>query len=370
MKPHISCFATFVLLLILCSCNSSKKVTTIDFHDGSYVGEVDGKGLKHGKGTYKWLDGSFYEGDFDKDLRHGAGHFKWANGETYKGDYLQDQRTGLGIYTWPDGSYYEGSFLNGKRHGNGIFISSKGAKYEGEWFDDLRHGQGTLYDPDGRIIRGIWQNGKLLTKPMELPVTTTKPDISLNTSVIYPLTDVSPSPPSGEKIAVTSNDTQESLNITAINANEPQLIENNSIEVLSSELIEKEVPTKQVLQNQVTEDTLTIPSDKKASQEEISSSPNKLSDTDDKEIWTGTVDEVENMFVTKLIDGIDTILIRDSNKRYSGKMRILDASGEITGELQLLDGRMEGEELYYENGKLVEKNLWENGQFIKNLSVK
>ncbi|NBU86020.1 MAG: hypothetical protein EBS13_01665 [Verrucomicrobia bacterium] len=96
MKSYISCLATFVLLLILCSCNSSKKVTTIDFHDGSYVGEVDGKGLKHGKGTYKWLDGSFYEGDFDKDLRHGTGHFKWANGETYKGDYLQDQRTGWG----------------------------------------------------------------------------------------------------------------------------------------------------------------------------------------------------------------------------------------------------------------------------------
>ena len=125
MKSYISCLATFVLLLILCSCNSSKKVTTIDFHDGSYVGEVDKKGLKHGKGTYKWLDGSFYEGDFDRDLRHGTGHFKWANGETYKGDYLQDQRTGLGIYTWPDGSFYEVSFLNGKRHGNGIFISSE-----------------------------------------------------------------------------------------------------------------------------------------------------------------------------------------------------------------------------------------------------
>jgi hypothetical protein len=31
---------------------------------------------------------------------------------------------------------------------------------------------------------------------------------------------------------------------------------------------------------------------------------------------------------------------------------------------------MNGEELYYESGKLVEKNLWENGQFIKNLPVK
>ena len=200
---------------------------------------------------------------------------------------------------------------------------------------------------------------------MELPETTTKPDISLDTAVIYPSTDVSPSPPIDENIAVPGNDTKESFNLTSTTATESKLFESNPIETPSSEFIEKEVP-----QDQVTEDTLSIPSDINTPQEEISSSSNKLSDTDEKDIWTGTVDEVENMFVTKLIEGIDTILIRDSNKRYSGKMRILDSSGEITGELQLQDGRMNGEELYYENGKLVEKNLWENGQFIKNLPVK
>ena len=90
MKLHLS-YICLVLIIIFPSCKSSKKVTSIDFSDGSYVGEVDGKGLKHGKGSYKWLDGSFYEGDFEKDLRHGIGHFRWANGESYKGDYLQDQ---------------------------------------------------------------------------------------------------------------------------------------------------------------------------------------------------------------------------------------------------------------------------------------
>ena len=82
MKSLISCIASVVLLFILNSCNSSKKVTTIDFHDGSYVGEVDGKGLKQGKGTYSWLDGSIYEGDFDKDLRARIGSLymvKWGN---------------------------------------------------------------------------------------------------------------------------------------------------------------------------------------------------------------------------------------------------------------------------------------------------
>ena len=169
---------------MLVSCNSSKKVTTVDFHDGSYAGEVDGKGLKHGKGSYKWLDGSYYEGDFDNDLRHGSGHFRWANGETYKGDYLQDKRTGEGTYTWPDGSSYQGSFLNGKRHGIGIFYAANGANYNGQWFDDLRHGKGALIDSDGRMVKGIWQNGKLLTKPIALPKPANKPDISFDATVI------------------------------------------------------------------------------------------------------------------------------------------------------------------------------------------
>ncbi|NBU86021.1 MAG: hypothetical protein EBS13_01675, partial [Verrucomicrobia bacterium] len=147
---------------------------------------------------------------------------------------------------------------------------------------------------------------------MELPETTTKPDISLDTAVIYPSTDVSPSPPIGENIAVPGNDTKESLNLTPTTATESKLFESNPIETPSSEFIEKEVLTKEAPQDQVTEDTLTIPRDFKTPQEAISSSSNKLSDTSEKDIWTGTVDEVENMFVTKLIDGIDTILIRDS----------------------------------------------------------
>ena len=36
---------------------------------------------------------------------------------------------------------------------------------------------------------------------------------------------------------------------------------------------------------------------------------------------------------------------------------------------QWRNGKMHGEELYFENGKLVEKNLWENGKFIRHLPV-
>ena len=338
MKFYISCISLLPLLLFFISCNSSREITNIDFHDGSYVGEVDEKGLKHGKGSYKWLDGSFYEGDFEKDFRHGIGHFRWANGESYKGDYLQDQRTGQGIYTWSDGSFYEGGFLNGKRHGTGVFIAAEGLKYEGEWFDDLLHGKGARVDQDGGIIRGIWQNGKLLTKPMILPEPTTKPNISLETSFVNPFPEEQKSDSESKRLSAdTDNKTENQGSISDFRRNE--VPENNPSEI---EL---------------------IPNDKPSVDEDSSPS------TVNQNIWTGTVDEVEINFVNKLVDGVDTIFDRRSNSEYTGKMRILDNTGRINGEVELLDGRMNGEELYFENGNLIEKNLWENGKFIKSLPL-
>ena len=126
-------------------------------------------------GSYTWHDGSTYEGDFKNDFRHGNGLFKWSNGETYKGEYLEDQRTGEGVYRWSDGSFYEGTFLNGKRHGFGTYHSINGSTYEGEWFDDLQHGEGKLTHHDQSSIRGIWRNGKIITKPSILPEPATKP---------------------------------------------------------------------------------------------------------------------------------------------------------------------------------------------------
>ena len=353
----------FVIALLI-SCNSSKKVAAIDFFDGSYTGEVDDKGKKHGKGTYRWFDGSFYEGDFKDDLRHGLGNFKWTNGESYKGEYLQDQRTGNGIYTWPDGSKYEGSFLNGKRHGKGTFNSSNGAKFDGEWFDDLRHGQGTLLNPDGQMTSGIWQNGKLLSKPIALPQPTTKPDIS-------PQSPISTSTPKAVQTNIAPEKTPKSDNFTEVT---------NSIDDSVAEINDSD---KNVSLNVSTADNSESSKETSNQPEQTLPSGDESFDagkivvppdvtpltTKDNDLWIGTVNEVEISFITKLIDGIDTIFDRSSNAPYSGRMRIVDNSGLITGELQLLNGRMHGEELYFENKILIEKNLWENGKFIKTLPM-
>ena len=111
--------------MILVGCKSSNKITD-RFSDGSYTGEVDSEGRKHGR-TYQWLDGSSYEGDFESGVPHGKGHFQGK--EYYKGEYVKDQRTGEGVYAWSDGSVYRGFFLNGKRHDQGIFESANGSIY-------------------------------------------------------------------------------------------------------------------------------------------------------------------------------------------------------------------------------------------------
>ena len=74
--------------------------------------------------------------------------------------------------------------------------------------------------------------------------------------------------------------------------------------------------------------------------------------------------EAEIAFQTKLIEGFDTVFDRKPTEDFH-KMEIVDSSGIKKGELELVNGRMNGEELFYENGELVEKYLWENGKFVR-----
>ena len=82
--------------------------------------------------------------------------------------------------------------------------------------------------------------------------------------------------------------------------------------------------------------------------------------------WEGTIQQANLDFITEVIDGQDTLVEpvrkRDSGLAFSGTMRILDSNGGARGELNLVDGLMHGEEIYFdEAGKVTERNLWENG---------
>ena len=352
-----------ILALLSWSCQSNK-IVSIDFSDGTFKGEVNEHGAKNGKGTYLWLDGSSYKGAFLNDQRHGIGSFKWANGEQYVGEYLEDERTGKGSYSWPDGSSYEGSFLKGKRHGYGIFTSLDGTVYQGEWLNDQQHGEGLLIFVDGRRVQGIWKNGKLLTTPQNLPSKAQKPDLliteipqdALDAERTKDGKDPAPNSKKGHTMSTSPkaptalNDPQNES--TPSTSNLPESSDTSFLELTTSPAVE-----------QGETDTQFEPEPIEHSIEKESLIGDSASSDG---TWTGTVEEAEIEFITELIDGLDSVRVKKSNKPFSGTMRILNQSGSLQGSVSLKNGLLHGEEIFYESdGSVSERNIWKNGRLVR-----
>ena len=358
-------FGTFILLsLFLVGGCRSGKTSSIDFPDGSYQGEIDKKGKKNGKGIYKWHDGSTYEGDFEEDLRHGSGHFGWTNGESYKGDYLQDKRTGHGIYNWPDGSTYEGSFLNGKRHGLGTYLSSDRDVYVGEWFDDLQHGEGTLSRSDGTVVKGIWRNGKLLTVPAVIPPKAGQPKLSWKQPAVPKEEGSEPDEVSQQVVSSKKPLPPSSPSSSPAPAFASQTFPSATSATTDETVALSPTPTEQESTPTVTPGAPEIKPDDHPIEPE--SPPATRGSGEDQNVWEGNREEAELRFATYLINGIDTIFEKKTKAPFSGKMRVTDLDGNILGEFEVLNGRMNGEEVYFDaNGFVTERTVWSNGKEIK-----
>ena len=66
-----------------------------------------------------------------------------------------------------------------------------------------------------------------------------------------------------------------------------------------------------------------------------------------------------------MINGIDTIFEKKTKAPFSGKMRVTDLEGNLLGEFEVLNGRMNGEEVYFDaNGVVTERAIWANGKRI------
>ena len=349
-----------LFLYVFVGCKSSPNAK-LDFSDGSYEGQINSDGEKHGFGIYRWIDGSIYEGDYRNDLRHGKGRFLWANGESYEGDYLKDERTGKGTYNWPDGSLYKGEFLAGKRHGVGYYQSATGIVYEGEWFDDLQHGQGTLTYPDGRKTQGIWRKGSLISKPAILPTSSEKPKLPQI-------------PIEQQSMDETEPDLDQDPNATGNTIEHPKILEptrtapSPKTSASNKPTFENgldEAPKTYSESTEISSADEEVSSDKQEKETDLSEPTSGESDNEVNPDWTGTVAEAETFFITELVDGFDTVRVRASGIPFSGIMRIVDSSGVAKGEVNLLQGRMHGEEIFYNQaGEIIERNFWANGRLI------
>ena len=82
--------------------------------------------------------------------------------------------------------------------------------------------------------------------------------------------------------------------------------------------------------------------------------------------WRGTAEEAERAFTTSLEDEVDVVRDRESKKTITGYLTILDTNGKPQGKVELKDGKLHGEEIFYdEDGNIVEENYWIEGKLSK-----
>jgi len=60
------------------------------YKDGTYFGEMNEEGKRHGRGVFKWKDGYLFFGEWKNDIRRGKGVFIGEEG-IYEGEWLNGQ---------------------------------------------------------------------------------------------------------------------------------------------------------------------------------------------------------------------------------------------------------------------------------------
>lgn len=101
---------------------------------GSYVGERDADGKRHGRGKMTYKSGSTYEGGFVNN--------KYEDDESAK-------------YTWPDGDEYVGQWKDGERHGKGIFYANDGTVEISMFENGVSKGEGISWSADRKTAHKL-----------------------------------------------------------------------------------------------------------------------------------------------------------------------------------------------------------------------
>lgn len=102
-----------------------------------------------------------FEGDLNAEgQRHGFGILLCDNGNSYEGDWRKDKRDGLGIARYSSGDVYDGQWQRGKREGHGVMYIEAGDTYIGSWQNGLKHGAGTYHWADGEVDVSLYQEDR------------------------------------------------------------------------------------------------------------------------------------------------------------------------------------------------------------------
>ena len=102
-----------------------------------------------------------YEGDINAEgQRHGFGMLLCDNGNSYEGEWKKDKRDGLGVARYSSGDVYDGQWHRGRRQGHGIMYIEAGDTYIGSWNNGFKHGAGTYHWADGDVDISWYQEDK------------------------------------------------------------------------------------------------------------------------------------------------------------------------------------------------------------------
>ncbi len=132
----------------------------VDYSDGArYEGAIV-RGIKVGRGTYRWPNGMQYQGEWRDDQPDGQGTLAYPNGDVYEGAFVRGERIGRGILRQANGDVYEGEWVNGQRQGSGVATFANGQRYDGQWRADRKEGRGVMIFPDGSRYEGDWREDR------------------------------------------------------------------------------------------------------------------------------------------------------------------------------------------------------------------
>ena len=123
-------------------------------------------GYAEGLGTATFTHGGQAQ-SFTAFFKHGVvpdGHVisRWGQGWRYSGETVGGRYNGIGILTTDANDRFEGRWVDGKMTGFGVLLRPDGERYAGDWKDDKPNGNGEFRYANGTMVRGLFQDGKLV----------------------------------------------------------------------------------------------------------------------------------------------------------------------------------------------------------------
>ena len=131
-----------------------------EYESGSYIGQVNAKGERHGKGLYQWKADFGYYGYWEENKRSKFGiKYEGNYNKTSEGNYINDCMNGECTF-YVQNDIIKCQVINDIKNGKGTYFWSGGSKWIGGFLNNQLHGNGVYYDAEGNSMPFSYEPGK------------------------------------------------------------------------------------------------------------------------------------------------------------------------------------------------------------------